>query len=65
MKLFLIIPMGGKGQRFLNPDIKSTNHFKSFKKIRIIDGLINILITKTEIILIGNKRIKKNDLNLK
>ena len=68
MKLFLIIPMGGKGQRFLNSGYKIYKPFlKVSKKIRIIDGLINNFDhKKTEIILIGNKkRIKKNDLNFK
>lgn len=68
MKTFLIIPMGGKGQRFLTAGYKVYKPFlKISKKMRIIDGIIkNFDIKKTEIIIIGNrKRIKKKYLNFK
>ena len=62
MKTFLIIPMGGKGQRFLASGYKVYKPFlKISKKMRIVDGIIkNFDSKKTEIIIIGNtKRIKK------
>ena len=68
MKTFLIIPMGGKGQRFLASGYKVYKPFlKISKKMRIVDGIIkNLDSKKTEIIIIGNtKRIKKKNLNFK
>ena len=68
MKTFLIIPMGGRGQRFLASGYKVYKPFlKISKNVRIIDGIIkNFDFKKTEIIIIGNaNRIKKKDLNFK
>lgn len=68
MKTFLIIPMGGKGQRFIDAGYKIYKPFlKTSNKERIIDGIIkNFDKKENEIIIIGNrKRIEKKNINLK
>ena len=56
MKQFLIIPMGGRGQRFLNAGYKVYKPFlKINKKNRIIDNIVkNFDKNNTEIIIVGN-----------
>ena len=58
MKQFLIIPMGGIGERFIKSGYKTYKPFlKIDKKKTIIDGIINNFdFLKTELILIGNKK---------
>jgi len=62
MKNFLVIPMGGLGQRFVNSGYKIYKPFLSVDcNQTILDKIIdNFSSTETEIIIIGNKKIKKN-----
>jgi len=66
MKQFLIIPMGGRGQRFLDAGYKVYKPFlKINKKNRIIDNIIKNFDKKnTEIIIVGNS-IRYKSYNLK
>ena len=56
MKRFLIIPMGGRGQRFLDAGYKVYKPFlKTNNENRIIDNIVKNFDKKnTEIIIIGN-----------
>ena len=56
MKQFLIIPMGGRGQRFLDAGYKVYKPFlKTNKENRIIDNIVkNFGKKNTEIIIVGN-----------
>ena len=60
MKNFLVIPMGGLGQRFINSGYKIYKPFLPIDcNFTIVDKIIdNFSLSKTEIIIIGNK--KKN-----
>jgi len=62
MKQFLIVPMGGKGQRFLDAGYKVYKPFlKVNKKNRIIDNITKNFDKKnTELIIIGNTRRYKS-----
>jgi molybdopterin-guanine dinucleotide biosynthesis protein A len=63
MKNFLVIPMGGLGQRFINSGYKIYKPFLPIDcNFTIVDKIIdNFSLSKTEIIIIGNKKkIKKN-----
>ena len=68
MKQYLIIPMGGKGQRFINAGYKIYKPFlKISENFRIIDKIVKNFNDKNiEIIIIGNlKRIRSAKLNFK
>lgn len=68
MKHFLIIPLGGKGQRFVDAGYKIYKPFlKISKDKRIIDNIINNFDNKNcEIILVGNtERYQFKNLNTK
>ena len=56
MKRFLIIPMGGRGQRFLDAGYKVYKPFlKTNNENRIIDNIVkNFDKNNTEIIIVGN-----------
>ena len=58
MKQFLIIPLGGLGSRFIEAGYKTYKPFlKISKKSRIIDEIINNFpISKTHVIILGNKK---------
>ena len=62
MKQFLIIPLGGLGERFVNAGYKTYKPFlKISKKSRIIDNIINNFPkTTTHLIIIGNEKKFKN-----
>ena len=68
MKHFLIIPLGGKGQRFVDAGYKVYKPFLKINKDKsIIDNIINNFENKhCEIILVGNtKRYQSNNLDTK
>jgi molybdopterin-guanine dinucleotide biosynthesis protein A len=61
MKNFLVIPMGGVGQRFINSGYKTYKPFLPIdRNLTVIKNIINNFSKKnTEIIIIGNKKIIK------
>ncbi len=68
MKHFLIIPLGGKGQRFVDAGYKVYKPFLKINKDKsIIDDIVNNFENKhCEIILVGNtKRYQSNNLDTK
>jgi len=67
MKNFLVIPMGGVGQRFIKNGYKVYKPFLPVSSnFTIVENIINnFRLSQTEIIVIGNKKIiKKNYLKL-
>lgn len=61
MKNFLVIPMGGVGQRFINNGYKTYKPFLPIdRNLTVIKNIINNFSKKnTEVIIIGNKKIIK------
>lgn len=58
MNQFLILPMGGTGQRFIKAGYKTYKPFlKVSKKYRIVDNIINNFAnSKTRVIILGNEQ---------